>query len=249
MNIGLVGCGVIGTALKLWLIENTNHNVLVSDPYKNYNDDLSNVGVCFIQIHIPTDDDGTQSLEELETIIDGLPDVPIYIRTTVKPTTCSMLSEKLNKSVNFMPEFLTERTAEQDFNNQKLVFTNHIDTLKEVFPNKPYIIMTSTEAEVSKYVHNVFGALKVSYFNGVYDYCEKNECDYDNVLKGVLMSEYINETHTQVPGPDGKFGYGGKCFPKDVKALIDDSTGTKLNDMIKDLENINTLNRGKKNEV
>ena len=79
--------------------------------------------------------------------------------------------------------------------------------------------MTPLEAEITKYAHNVFGALKVTYFNGIFELCKKVEANYRKVQQGILLSGYINPPHTQVPGPDGKLGYGGKCFPKDVNAF------------------------------
>ena len=88
--------------------------------------------------------------------------------------------------------------------------------------------MSSLEAEITKYAHNVFGALKVTYFNAIYDYCQKLGANFNKVHTGCLLSGYINEQHSQVPGPDGKFGYGGKCFPKDVNAFCFNADQTKL---------------------
>ena len=218
-TVGIVGCGVIGGALKKWLEENTKHTIRVSDPYKGYNDDMSKCDIFFIQIHIPTEPDGTQNLDTLRGIIKGLPDKPIFIRTTILPGTSNKLSQELNHHVYFMPEFLTERTSVNDFKIQPMVFTAEIDLLREIFPNKHYVEMSSLDAEITKYAHNVFGALKVTYFNAIYDYCHQMGADWNKVHDGCLLSGYINDTHTQVPGPDGKFGYGGKCFPKDVDAL------------------------------
>ena len=118
-----------------------------------------------------------------------------------------------------MPEFLTERTAYEDFCKQRIIFCGEIELLKQIFKGKEYEEMTSLEAEIAKYAHNVFGALKVTFFNGIYELAKDRACDYDKIQKGFLLSEYINDTHTYIPGPDGKFGYGGKCFPKDVRAF------------------------------
>lgn len=249
INIGVVGCGVIGGALIKWLKEhNSNCNILRVDPPKGFNDDLSKADIIFVSIHIPTEDDSSQDLTVLEKIIDNCPDVPIFIRTTLKPGTCDYLSKKYSKSVNFMPEFLTERTAFEDFNNQPMIFTNNVELLKEIFIGKEYICMTSLEAEVTKYAHNVFGALKVTYFNGIFEYCQKLGINYENVHKGVLLSGYINKPHTIVPGPDGQLGYGGKCFPKDVNAFIDSVYGTKLYKILNLLPSINETYRKKSKE-
>lgn len=241
INVGVVGCGVIGNALIKWLENNNSEkcNILRVDPPKGFNDDLSNADVIFISIHIPTEEDLSQDLSLLEQIIASCPNVPIYIRTTLKPGTCNYLSKKHNKQVNFMPEFLTERTAVQDFFTQPMIFTNNEELLKSIFVGKEYITMSSLEAEVTKYAHNVFGALKVTYFNGIYEYCQKLGIDFNNIQKGCLLSGYINMPHTQVPGPDGKLGYGGKCFPKDVSAFIQCTEGTRLQEFLKVIPNIN----------
>ena len=71
-----------------------------------------------------------------------------------------------------------------------------------------------------KYVTNAFLATKVSFANEMYEICEKLDIDYDKVIEYVLHDERLGKSHWAVPGPDGDFGYGGHCFPKDVKALI-----------------------------
>ena len=221
MKIGIIGCGFIGTALKVWLKENNpNVETFVSDPPKGMNDDISNCDAYFIQIHLPTEDDGTQDLSLMTQIISKLPeDKPIWIRTTILPGTSKKLTQLTGRQVHHMPEFLTERTYIEDFKWQPMVFTDDIELLEKIFPGKKHIDMTSAEAEMVKYAHNVFGALKVTYFNCIYDICKKEGLDYQKVREGVLASTYINDVHTQVPGPDGKYGYGGKCFPKDVDAF------------------------------
>lgn len=245
-KIGIIGCGIIGNALINW-INNNNKNctILRSDPPKGFNDDLTNADAIFISIHIPTIKN-KQDLTLLESIIEKCPNVPIYIRTTVLPGTCDMLSKKYKKDVNFMPEFLTERVAQECFNTQPIVFTNHTDLLSKIFIHKEYIEMSSLEAEVTKYSHNVFGALKVTYFNGMYELCQKLNIDYEKVRQGTLLSGYINAPHTSVPGPDGSLGYGGKCFPKDVDAFIDALNGLEIQKLLKTIPEINNKYRNKK---
>lgn len=244
INVAIIGCGVIGNALITWLNKySKNINILKLDPQKNYNDSIEKADAIFISIHIPTENNGTQNLAPLKQIIKTCPNVPIFIRTTLLPGTCDKLSCELNKKIYFMPEFLTERTAIEDFEKQSMIFTGEIELLKKIFIGKNYIQMSNIEAEITKYSHNVFGALKVTYFNGIYEYCKKNNANYDCVKQGILMSGYINETHTNVPGPDGKFGYGGKCFPKDVKAFINILDNNKLQEIITIMDKNNNYYR------
>jgi UDP-glucose 6-dehydrogenase len=245
ITVGIVGCGFVGGALKQWL-ENNNPEVtiLVSDPPKGYTDSMASTDVIFISIHVPTEADGTQDLRFMGKIIKTLPDKPIFIRTTILPGTSEKLSRETKRRVYFMPEFLTERTAYDDFGSQSMVFTAECELLERIFVGKRFIQMSSLEAEITKYAHNVFGALKVTYFNAIYHLCQKNGCFYDNVLRGILLSGYINDVHTAVPGPDGKLGYGGKCFPKDVNAFARLYQNEPIGTLLQHLKEINIAFQG-----
>lgn len=220
IKIGIIGYGVIGMTFGRWLEEFTKCQKAISDPPKGINDDLTGCHIYFIGIHIPTEEDGTQDLTLLKSVIAGLPGkAPIFIRTTLLPGTTDALTAEFNRPVHFMPEFLTERTAYEDFCHQDIVITGERELLDEIFKTKKRIYMSNIEAEICKYAHNVFGALAVTYFNGIYELCSKSGANYNRVRDGFLLSGYLSPTHTHVPGPDGKFGYGGKCFPKDVNAF------------------------------
>jgi len=90
----------------------------------------------------------------------------------------------------------------------------------KVFPKAAIIKTDSTYAEMVKYVTNSFLATKVSFANEMYQICEGLDVDYDKVIEYSCYDERLGKSHWAVPGPDGDFGYGGHCFPKDVKALI-----------------------------
>ena len=245
IKVGIVGCGVIGGVMKKWIeSHNPKCEIYVLDPPKGLHDDLSSCDIVFVSIHIPTEANHTQNLSSLNSIIEQLPDVPIFIRTTLLPGTCDNLAKKFNKRIYFLPEFLTERTAYEDFCAQPMIYTGYEDLMKEIFVGKKYITMNNLEAEIVKYAHNVFGALKVTYFNGIYELAHQYNCNYEKIRNGVLLSGYINPNHTMVPGPDGKLGYGGKCFPKDVAAFSKYCENTKIGKLIELAETINTFYRG-----
>ena len=218
--------------------------VFVSDPPKGYNDDMSKIDIAFLQIHVPTEEDGTQDLTLMKELIKKLPDVPVFVRTTILPGTSDMLSKETGHQVCFMPEFLTERTHIEDFRRQPMVFTGAVDLLKRIFKGKYFVEMTPLEAEITKYAHNVFGAYKVTYFNAAKEYVEKMGGDWAKVHTGTLLSGYINDMHTYVPGPDGRLGYGGKCFPKDVNAFTLMTRGTPLGELLAPLHRLNVGFRG-----
>ncbi|MCS2956720.1 hypothetical protein NXX53_05275 [Bacteroides salyersiae] len=88
INVGIIGCGFVGGALKDWLEHNNPEcKLFISDPAKGYHDNLSNIDIAFLQIHVPTEDDGTQDLRLMKELITNLPDVPVFVRTTILPGT------------------------------------------------------------------------------------------------------------------------------------------------------------------
>jgi UDPglucose 6-dehydrogenase len=215
VNVGIIGNGVIGEVLSRWI---KNHNpkctLSISDSAKGYHDDISHCDIIFVNINVENYN-GVQNIDNLRMIIKEQPDdVPIFIRSTILPGTTDFLIKETGKKIFFMPEFLTERTAYNDFCHQPMIFCGEIELLNKIFIGKQYITMTSKEAEIAKYAHNVFGALKVTFFNGIYEYCDKNDCDYQKVTEGVLTSGYVNAPHTQVPGTMENLAMVGSVFPK-----------------------------------
>ena len=104
--------------------------------------------------------------------------------------------------------------------------------------------MSPLEAEQTRYMHNVFGAYKMTYFKVCREYCEQMAADWRKVHTGVLLSGYFNDTHTYVPGPDGKFGYCGKCIPKDVNGFAKITEGTSIGTLLEHLHELNVNFRG-----
>ena len=193
INVGIIGCGFVGGALKNWLEHNNPEcKLFISDPYKGYNDDLSDIDIAFLQIHVPTEEDGTQDLTLMKELIQKLPDVPVFVRTTILPGTSAMLTKETGHQVYYMPEFLTERTFIEDFNKQTMVFTGAQALLTKIFVGKKFTVMSPLEAELTKYMHNVFGAYKVTYFNACREYCEQMGADWRKVHTGILLSGYMS---------------------------------------------------------
>lgn len=87
------------------------------------------------------------------------------------------------------------------------------------FPGVPLLLMSSDESEAVKLGLNSFFAVKVAYFNELYSLCANLGLNWEKVRAGILSDGRIAHAHTAVPGPDGKFGYGGTCLPKDVASL------------------------------
>jgi len=157
----------------------------------------------------------------------------VVLKSTVEPeTTANFSKEFTNLSIVHNPEFLTERTAFEDFDNQSHVVLGAgpsceeyqlnyaIDFYSKYYPNAKLSVCSSTESESMKIFANSFYSVKVQFFNEVYLLCSAMGCDYETVKDLMLANDWINPMHTQVPGPDGMLSYGGSCFPKDTNALL-----------------------------
>ena len=133
---------------------------------------------------------------------------------------------------------MTERSAKFDFINQSRFiiggdpkFTNMVAQLyKWRFGNTAPIIQTNFEtAELIKYMNNCFFATKVSFLNEMKILSQKIGADWDTSVQGFVSDGRIGHSHIQVPGPDGKLGFGGNCLPKDVKAILEFSKKLGIN--------------------
>ena len=83
------------------------------------------------------------------------------------------------------------------------------------------VIKTNYEtAEMIKYMNNCFFATKVSFLNEMYQIANKCGANWDDAVEGFVRDGRIGHSHMSVPGPDGKLGFGGCCFPKDIQAMI-----------------------------
>ena len=156
----------------------------------------------------------------------------IVIKSTVEPETTSNLCKKYsNLSFIHNPEFLTARTAYNDFHNQKHIVLGKGSTCSKeqlllvrdfyshYYKDSEISLCNSLESESMKIYLNCFYATKVQFFTEVYLACKANGSDY-NVVKNIMLKNgWINKMHTTIPGPDGKISYGGLCFPKDTNAL------------------------------
>ena len=146
-------------------------------------------------------------------------------------------------AICFNPEFLTEANYILDFKYQPLIVigTDHdglyniiydlyYDFNLKVNNNSQIVSGRTNEVEMFKYVANCFLATKVTFLNEIYQLCEATGIDYNNVANLAKMDKRLGSSHWRVPGPDGKLGFGGSCFPKDSNALAHfaDSVGSPL---------------------
>ena len=236
MKIGVIGQGFVGTAVNEGLkpffkIETFDIN---KDSTCSSITELSEKSdVIFVCLPTPMKIDGSCYLDIVEDTLLGLDIIKecktIVVKSTIPPGTTEKWNKKFNYiQVVFNPEFLTEANSIEDYKNQNRIIiggprpaTTKVKRIfTKAFPKVPIIKTGPTTAEMVKYFANCFLATKVSFANEMYQICENLNIDYDKVVEYVKYDERIGNTHLNVPGPDGDFGYGGHCFPKDIGALI-----------------------------
>jgi len=176
------------------------------------------------------------------------------IKSTVLPGTTERLAENYPKiNLCFSPEFLTEANAWNDFKNQNRIILggDGAKIVKQMFrrpfPKASIIVTKSKTAEMVKYFTNCFLATKVTFANQMYEICEAGNIDYDKVCEYALHDTRIGKSHLAVPGPDGDYGFGGHCFPKDLAAMVE--FGNSLNaetGFLKEIEALNNYYRTNK---
>ena len=231
-KVGVIGNGFVGEAQAFAFSPTTDLRVYDIDPSKATHtlQDLNECDFIFVCVPTPMKKNGTQDTSYIDKVFESAVEGPIYIiKSTVLPGTTKVLSFK-NPTLNivFSPEFLTERTAKLDMLTQARIVlggdSKAVDKasilFEQRFKNKHIIKTDSTTAELIKYMNNTFFATKVSIVNEFKLLADAIGANWEDALYGFASDGRIGDSHLHVPGPDGRLGYGGTCFPKDVNALL-----------------------------
>jgi len=243
MQIGIIGNGTVGSAM-LVAYQHLGHDVLAHDIVPERSQcSLSEVvkrELVFVCLPTPKRDDSlrcnTRSLDTLLwEIIHLQPEANVVIRSTVPIGYTKLFHDHGLSNIVHSPEFLTMRTAVEDARNPRQLIIGCPDRMKLTDGSSKLfhfyaethegngvkvLICHSDASEAIKLMQNSFSAAKVSLFNEFYQLCKSTKIDWDTVVMGLLNNGWINPMHTEVPGPDGQFGYGGACFPKDIANLV-----------------------------
>lgn len=170
---------------------------------------------------------------------DKMRNVHFVLRSTVPiGTTRRMATDHGLRFLCHWPEFLTMRTADHDTVHPRMHVVGQLfdcekedgsgdcaDRLRNLLDatnvlGVPNFLVSAEESEAVKLAQNSFSAVKIAFFNELRTLLDRNGCQYGNVLRALLAQGWINPMHTQVPGPDGKFGFGGECLPKDLSGFV-----------------------------
>jgi UDPglucose 6-dehydrogenase len=192
--------------------------------------------VVYLAVGTPQSDNGSADMRALWSVVDGIaphlrPEAIVVTKSTVPVGTCSKIAARLKErtgrdcDVASNPEFLKEGSAIEDFIKPDRVVVGVRreevgDTLRELYKpflrtEKPFLQMSPESAELTKYVANALLSTKISFINEMANLCERMSADINDVRRGIGHDSRIGFAFL-FPG----VGYGGSCFPKDVRALV-----------------------------
>tara|TARA_B100001248_G_C27395378_1_gene465184 strand:- start:3676 stop:4527 length:852 start_codon:yes stop_codon:yes gene_type:complete len=236
MKIGIVGYGFVGKALANGLRNNVQ-TCLIDPKLKTSVGDLVdfNPDAIFLCLPTPMSDDGNQDISILKMVLEELKSYKInsliVIKSTVLPENIEVI-ENIYTNFVYNPEFLREKHANDDFINSKLIVfggkDSNIKYLADIYKNhskclcQDYVFTDLISASMIKYTINSFLATKVIFFNEIHSLFKKVKTseNWDNFISYLSLDKRIGDSHMQVPGHDGRLGFGGACLPKDSSAIL-----------------------------
>ena len=256
LKVGIVGHGFVGKAVDFGF--SVNVDKIIIDPIYNTNiKDLEEVNpdVIFICVPTPMLESGAIDcsiiLEVVKEISERNINSILVIKSSITPSELKICSS-LNSNLVYNPEFLTERNANNDFINPDILVIGgskaSSDYVNKIYKDHskcndcPVYITDIYTASLVKYTLNTFLATKVIFMNEIYKIFQSTETsssweEFTDILKS---DRRIGDSHLSVPGPDGRLGFGGACFPKDISALIKFGEGeTELLGILKAVKIIN----------
>ena len=239
-KIGIIGNGFVGKATLT--LQCDDIEVLCYDinpelcvPKGTTLRDLMACCAIFVSVPTPINAAGKTSMKYVDAVLAQLRELSYGGFTVIRSTVPVGTSDHYNCC--FMPEFLTEKNAIHDFvNNSNWIFGCNYDENKDAFmalmtsiiraahahkkiAHDRITFMHNKEAEMVKYFRNTFLATKISFCNEIHAFCNKQGIDYARMVDVAAEDARISKSHTAVPGHDGRHGFGGTCFPKDIISL------------------------------
>lgn len=237
IKIAVIGLGFVGGAIHQSLANSLISVKLTAiDPAKGYNatySEIADYDAVFVCVPSPQRDDGTADTSILETVLSELVIVDfkgvIISKVTAPPDVYQQLQLNYPNLVH-APEFLTAANAYDDYIHGKFAiiggtipaYRNEAERIIRLSQTGLVSVVHCTigEAALAKYTINSFLATKVVFMNEMAKLATAGGMDWHKVVSAIRQDNRIGTTHMQVPGPDGQYGFGGMCFPKDTAAIL-----------------------------
>jgi len=229
----------------------------------NINENIKDSEIVIITVGTPTDENGEADLTFVRQCANEIaefisPNTLVIVKSTVPVGTCDEIEDIIYEkcahsefSVISNPEFLREGNAIYDFMNPDRIVIgikdqNHKKRIIDLYTNisnEDKILFTSRRSsELIKYASNSMLAMRIIFINEIADLCEKIGADVTDIAKGIGLDKRIGP-HFLEPGP----GFGGSCFPKDARALIE--SGKKFDAPQTLLESVILGNENRKKNI
>lgn len=243
-KIAIVGHGFVGSATDNGFNKNVK-KIIIDPKYGTNIEDLKKFkpDISFVCVPTPMSKEGNQNSDILKTVISDLskhtPKTTIVIKSTVLPSVLEVLC-KNNKNIVYNPEFLREKHATEDFINSEMIILGGdkdlCEQVAQIYKNNSccktdkYLFVDAITASLIKYSINTFLATKVVFFNELFSLFNQYETSdsWEDVISSIANDSRIGTSHMNVPGHDGRKGYGGACFPKDTHALFKEAESKKV---------------------
>lgn len=243
-NIGIVGLGYVGGAvLNAYKLDGHEIHTFDIDPSRNptcesFEDFLNKANFIYVAVPTPMTSNGECDTRIVEQVVYDLcmtdDKKVIVIKSTVPPGTTERLQQlHPEHTILFSPEFLTEANYLDDYLNQEVTLIGKSSlTSDEVaewalqsqtnLMNAPKFgkVVSATTAELYKYTANLFLATKVSFANEMATIAKESGVEWEDLRQLIVNDSRLGAGHWKVPGSDGRRGFGGTCFPKDMSAII-----------------------------
>lgn len=261
-TFGVVGHGFVGKAVERAL--HPDLNKFIVDPiYKTNIDQLVEAKPILTYVCTPTPVQGNGRIDAADTVdavlkLIRLTKSAVILKSTVTPDIISKLIRAVEQAEAahrfiYAPEFLTEKNADHEYCNPTYVvfggIQQSVSQYMEFLVNNTYIkldkeasvqIVHPMEASFIKYAINSFLAMKVTFMNqlvsAIEDELEEGVSPLQ-VMKALADEPRLGNSHWRVPGPDGKKGFGGACFPKDISALVNYTSKMSLLEEVLSINN------------
>ena len=223
MKIGIAGYGFVGKAQEH--IFKDYYDIIISDPAQGEYGNLAHADCVIVCVSTPQKEiSGHCDVTNVCDVIDEAPDVPILIKSTISPEGWRLIKDTCdNKNITFSPEFLRAAHWQEDSKNKRDFYFGgescnfwselYLRALGSINVD----IGTPEELILMKQLRNSYLALKVTFFNQVFDYCKGEGVDFEQVRKFITADDRIGESHSTVTK---ERGFGGHCFPKDTLATV-----------------------------
>jgi UDPglucose 6-dehydrogenase len=261
MKIGILGYGFVGQAVAHAHRE-VNDYLIIRDPNKEYLTPLGDFAQCdaiYVCLPTPSRDDGScntdileQGLKDLLFIFINNP-IPVICKSTAPPSFYKKIQVEY-PNVVYCPEFLTAANHIDDYLHcnhfvlgglydwavkAKVIVSRGIPLLSDSFT-----IVSIETAALYKYMINSYLATKVTFMNDFKQLADAEGINFNDIKHLAQFDNRIGQSHMTVPGPDGKYGWGGACFPKDISAIINEAIGSGLElELLTKVKDINKKHR------